>query len=529
MIIPFVFTLDTVADGRQLTWVFNKAVSFSKEYGWPVIAQKQYYDYYLEDASASGAEYFDYDVPQPVFLKKITSVVIPEKLEKNFIKKFPSQIDAYLHSVRYKWTDMTEFLVETIHQLEIKYGEKVEAVMSIRYYKFLNDACEKCGISVLYYEWGPFRTPNYRNTAHLDFCGLQGNSSIEENYSIFKKELEDQEVPMLDSKGILSLFLNNDKLNYLWKQEEIPEYEVGIMAGYTTPGVSNSYNAMTLDEMVYQCRKVFQPNKIGIRLHPGDPLRTQPAYGNVDSCGLLDFILKSKRIVCNGSNIAYEAALYNRPAYDLGWSQFSFMVNTTLERLEDKIPDKQALNFVAFSALIPYELLNNVEYLRFRLKKPKLTEIYRFHFQYYLESYGADISLVKEKDFAKQLCELRLRENNISDISSEFQKYYSFSLENLKYMKLKNKLLSLQLEKQTVDELAEKQGRQIADLQYQANEKEKQITDLQCLLESAKEKIQTVEKEKEAAEENLRIMMDSNVYKATKPLRAALDIIKKVF
>ena len=86
MIIPFVFTLDTVADGRQLTWVFNKAVSFSKEYGWPVIAQKQYYDHYLEDASASGAEYFDYDVPQPVFLKKITSVVIPEELEKNFIK-----------------------------------------------------------------------------------------------------------------------------------------------------------------------------------------------------------------------------------------------------------------------------------------------------------------------------------------------------------------------------------------------------------------------------------------------------------
>lgn len=55
------------------------------------------------------------------------------------------------------------------------------------------------------------------------------------------------------------------------------------------------------------------------------------------------------------------------------------------------------------------------------------------------------------------------------------------------------------------------------------------MTDLQCLLESAKEKIQTVEKEKEAAEENLRIMMDSNVYKATKPLRATLDIIKKVF
>ncbi len=521
MIIPFVFTLDTVGDGCQLTWVFNKAVSFSKNYEWPVIAQKQYFDHYLEDTSVQNAEYSDYDVPQPEFLSKITSIIIPEELVENYISKFPSQIDAYLNSVRYEWKEMTEFLIDVIYQVEKKYGEKVEAIMSMRYYKFLNEACINCGVSTLYYEWGPFRAPNYRNTAYLDFKGLQGNASIKENYILFKEQLEKQEIPILNSKEILSLFLKRDKLNYLWKNV-IPEYEIGITAGYTTPCVTTPYNAITLDEMVYRSRKIFQPNEISIRLHPGDPLKTQPSYGQVDSGELLDFILKSKRIVCNGSNMAYEAALYNRPTYDLGWSQFSFMVNTTLNGLEDKVPDKQVLSFVAFGALIPFELLNSVEYLRFRLNKPSLVEIYLYHLRYYLESYGANLDLLNKSNFMEQLCEMRLHSKGVLDVSAEFQKYYSFSLDEIKYQKMKNDFLNLQAENRTYMNLLKEQ-------KCHMEEQNKKITELQNLLRLSNNRIQFIEDEKENAENNLKVMMDSNIYKATKPLRMTLDTLKKMF
>lgn len=107
MIIPFVFTLDTMGNGRPLTWVFNKAVSFCQKQKWPVIAQKQYFESYNEDwnSSSESAEYFEYDVPQPIYLERIESVVIPQKIESDFIKKFPSQVDAYMASVRCEWQE----------------------------------------------------------------------------------------------------------------------------------------------------------------------------------------------------------------------------------------------------------------------------------------------------------------------------------------------------------------------------------------------------------------------------------------
>lgn len=44
MIVPIIFSLNSVADEKMFTWVFIKAVSFAKKYHWSVIAQKQYFD-----------------------------------------------------------------------------------------------------------------------------------------------------------------------------------------------------------------------------------------------------------------------------------------------------------------------------------------------------------------------------------------------------------------------------------------------------------------------------------------------------
>lgn len=518
MIIPFVFTLDTVCNGCQLMWVFNKSVSFSKEYGWPVIAQKQYFDHYGENSSVEDAEYYDYDAPQLMFLKKITPIVIPTEIEDEFITKFPSQIDAYLASVKYEWKEMTDFLSHTVQNLEKQYGEKVEAIVSMRYYCFLNDFCKQNGIQILYYEWGPFRTPNYRNTAHLDFYGLQSNSSIGKNYNLFREKVKESKIPILSAKEILSIFLNIDYLEYIWQEEPIPEYEIGIAAGYTTPGVITPYNAITLDELVYQCRKMFQPSKIGIRLHPGDPLRTQPAYGNIDNGSLIDFIFKSKRIACSGSNIAYEAALYGRPTYEMGGGQFSFAVNTSLKELSDKIPSDELLSFVAFGALIPYELLNCVEYLRFRLRKPEIAEIYLYHLAYYLESFGADMSILNEHNVAEKICELRLKEENILSISPEFQKYYLYSGLELRYRKLSNYLKKLEFQ-------ISKQNNIYND---EVRKKEEEIINLNAKICDMHLKVQQIEMEKQNIANDLQIISDSTLYKATKPLRDVLDFIKKI-
>lgn len=549
MIVPFIFTLDTVGNGRQLAWVFNKAVSFSKEYRWPVIAQKQYFDYYGEDDSTLNAEYFEYDIPQPLYLSQIESVVIPKQLEDDFIEKFPSQIDAYFASVKAEWKEMEEYLLKIIDKLEKQYGEKIEAFISIRYYDFLNKVYEKTNIPVIYYEWGPFRAPNYRKTSYFDLKGLWGYSSIKDNYATFLEEIKYSNVPFLKSKEILSIFLNIDKLKYIENECASPIYELGIAAGYTTPSVTAPYNGITLDEMVYQSRKEVRLQDIGIRLHPGDPMRSHPVYGNIDQSELIDFILKSKRIVCNGSNIAYEAALYGRPTYDLGWSQFSFATNTTLRGLNDKLIDNKILNFVAFGSLIPYEFLNDINYLRFRLKRPSQKELYLYHLSYYLKVYGANLDILNSENRLKNLLSLRNKTDFSLGINPEFKKYYSFSTLRFQYENLKNKFIVLQLENENI----EAEDRKIREDLIQAREKVDELSDniqkykeqniqladayklVQKELDDyAAYKLQ-IEKElrdcianKLQAEKELEIIRKSNCYKCTEPLRRVLDIIKSI-
>ena len=37
--------------------------------------------------------------------------------------------------------------------------------------------------------------------------------------------------------------------------------------------------------------------------------------------------------------------------------------------------------------MIPYELLFDLEYIRYRLSNPKLTDLYKYHLSYYKEKY----------------------------------------------------------------------------------------------------------------------------------------------
>lgn len=548
MIIPFIFTLDTVNNGQQLQWVFNKAVSFCEKEHWPVIAQKQYFEHYGERCSEQEAQAFDYDMPQPIYLERIQPIVIPSYIEENFINRYPSQVNAYLASVKYEWDEMEQFLINKIHELQEKTSEKVEAIMSMRYYTFLNSVCDKCGIQLIYFEVGAFRGPNYRNTAYLDFKGLQGNASIAERYKKFQSESEYTKIPFLTSKEILSLFLNIDQLYYLWKEDTIPEYEIGIVAGYSTPSITTPYNAITLDEMIYKSRKLFDAKSIGIRLHPGDPLKTQPAYGNIDNSGLIDFILKSKRIISNGSNVSYEAALYNRPTYDLGWSQFAFATNTSINDLPDKIIDNDILNFVAFAVLIPFELLGNVEYLRYRLRKPKETELYMYHLKYYFEVYGGNITILDSEDRLKKLINLRLEgiESQPFSIETEFSKAYKYLNKDIRLMKVINELDVSRRKERLKDEYADSLKKDI-DIKEKIIQDNKEKLE-QTLLKSNEEKKFLIQKNKEleqkikekneeleqkikeitVIEKQLNVVLNSRSYKSTKFLRKTADRVKRI-
>lgn len=54
--------------------------------------------------------------------------------------------------------------------------------------------------------------------------------------------------------------------------------------------------------------------------------------------------------------------------------------------MEDKQINDEILNFIVFIILVPFELLNSAEYLRFRITNPSWRELYLYHMRIILSA-----------------------------------------------------------------------------------------------------------------------------------------------
>lgn len=321
-----------------------------------------------------------------------------------------------------------------------------------------------------------------------------------------------------------------------------PIYEVGIIGGYNIPSVTTPYNSITLEEMIARARKVFDGQSIAVRLHPGDPIKAQPYNVIIETCSLVEFILKCKRIVCNASNVSYEAALYGRIPYDLGWSQFGFAVNTSIEKLEDLPMEKSALNFIAFGALIPWELLKNIEYLRFRLSNPSEREIYLYHLQYYLSSCNIEDGYMstrlqrimeKVKNLEKTFHEPYLLDDTI------WSRRNSNAVKEIEINRLLKTIEVLEKSKSNIIEEMKNsschfQEEQLSFLQKNQqleNEKEQLIVEkntLELLCREKEYRLQRLELLCKEKEFELQELLNSTCFRITKPIRVVGDLLRKI-
>jgi hypothetical protein len=370
-------------------WVFHKLVSIGKGYRWPIVAQKDYFDAYKTfEVPSVYSEWFDTPLETGGALDNIISIEIPEYIINDYLEKYPSQTDAYVSSFISSWPEIVDYLFEELSEIIKSQGKPIEGLILFKYYRCFELLAERLNIPTFYFELG-LRVPDYRNTFYWSKSGLQGKAGFAERFTRFHKETVENPVLVLEAKEILALFLQEDKLNYL--NVCMPkEYEFGILGGYSIPLPSTAFNQITLTEKLKLVRRWYSDDKIIIKKHPGDPLDASPRFQNIEKNEVTSaqFIQKCKRIVCAGSNTTFEAALYGVPAYDLGWSQYSFISNISLRELSDELPDKLKLSFVAFGCLAPLELLKDVDYIRKLIVLNSELEIYKLNLEYYLRDYG---------------------------------------------------------------------------------------------------------------------------------------------
>lgn len=401
MIIPFIFSLDPTSLNRPFLWSFYKGVSFAKKKEWPVIAQKRYFDMnrnddeYIQLLQEEACSKFGYDRPEEKDFDRIMKIEIPDVIEQRFVSRYPSQTDAYVASLTVEWKEMEDFLENELKKIENIYDEKIEALMLLQGCEFVRRVAEKLNILVIHYEWGPFRAGMYRDTAYFDFNGIAGDLSVQERFQNFINCEYEKQVPILSRREILAIFLSISDLHYATYAYQEPNYEMGMACGYTIPGMITARNGITPMELFTKARDYFKESQIAIRYHPGDPMHCNLHKANEATGSLIDFIMDCKRVACICSNVSYEALLFGKPVYEVKWSQYGFICNNLNDGLEDKVPDDTILSYIAFAILVPYELLNSVEYIRFRIKEKDEKKIYLYHLRYYLSIYGIDESIMK--------------------------------------------------------------------------------------------------------------------------------------
>ena len=387
MIIPVVFSLTPVLDNIVLGWVFYKSIDIVKSYGWPVFAQKQYYDINVEQKkqelfSESSCRCFDYEAYQPEDKQRIIPEIFPQKIIDEYIARFPSQTDAYYASMLSAWPEMTDFMVERVKADEARLGEKTEAFLCHSDAPFIREAADKLGIKIIHFELGPFRWNTYRNTAYLDFVGTVCDGEMSARYQVFQAIAH--EVPILTRREILAVFLNDENLHYASDEDPEPEFSGGLVLPFTValgPLIRNQISAL---EMLTRVRSVLGNDSLQVRYHPGDFLNARIPGVQERSGSLIDFVQSSRRLFTDSSNVDYEAMLFNRPVYDFGDSQYGLFANHDMTGLPDRIASEEFLSFIAFGYLVPFEMLKSINYLRWRLSNPGEAEIYRYHLAYYL-------------------------------------------------------------------------------------------------------------------------------------------------
>lgn len=277
------------------------------------------------------------------------------------------------------------FLTERIPELETelhallgsKEGivDQIDAFISICNCPSLEHFAKALGKEVMHIEIGPLRAPMYRNTAYLDFSGVNGGTEASERYQKCQSEL--------DIKASLD-DLHRYFLEALASAETATPSAAGVVLQVEDDSNLIAYNhGFTNISLISYVRQLYEKDDILVRAHPGSLFRLRDDVFTIDdSANSLAFINKCKEVFTINSSVGLEAMLTGKKITVLGDCSYAFINELTVAAAR-----VNAAAFYLFSYLVPFDLVFDQEYLNFRLRHPEEQEIVGKH----LEFYSADM------------------------------------------------------------------------------------------------------------------------------------------
>lgn len=399
MFVPFIFTIDA-EESHSYLWVFYKFLDMCRRYDWPIITHEQFLKDPLEFSASKykdfvtepGSEYFEYGIPKYSDIANTKIFPIPQNLVDEALSFYgsPDNAKKAIFYDEASYSPLEKLFEEYIEKITREYEEPVEAFLTWGSCPFFNKIAKKFNIPTFSLELGPFRPPMYRKTAYFESGSIWNAGTLKERYEDFVSEGAFKF--LLDRKELFSLFLLPDSIQKINLCDSAAQYKAGLAWSLSTYSGSRF---LSEDDVVSELLDKYEEGDILFRNRPGEKdTPTTERLMRDTSASSLEFIAQCEKIVSVRSNVAFEAMLLGRPSYILAKdiSPFGFM---SADKLSDDTltsPPLEFVNFVMLSYLVPYELLLEPEYLRWRLTSPSEHEILKHHLMYYLKCRGINFT-----------------------------------------------------------------------------------------------------------------------------------------
>ncbi|HHG1038020.1 TPA: hypothetical protein ACPUJK_002018 [Klebsiella pneumoniae] len=317
----------------------------------------------------------------------------------------------------------TTFLTESISELENELFslltkeiiQRVDAFVSICNCPSLEKVARALNKEVIHLEIGPLRAPMYRNTAYLDFTGVNGNTEARARYESCQTEID------------ITCSMN-DLHRYFLEAISLPSSSENQVAGIVLQVeddsniIAYSHNFTNISLISY-VRQQHALENILVRAHPGSLFRLRDDIFSIDaSANSLEFIQKCHSIYTINSSVGLEALLCEKKTNILGDCSYAFVAE------EASGPNRvNAMAFYLFAYLVPFELIFNLEYLRFRLDHPAELDIVRKHLQFYSkmpderEENSHTLSTLINEAISKNITMRTILENSLAENNKQLE------------------------------------------------------------------------------------------------------------
>lgn len=317
----------------------------------------------------------------------------------------------------------TTFLTESISELENELFslltkemiQRVDAFVSICNCPSLEKVARALNKEVIHLEIGPLRAPMYRNTAYLDFTGVNGNTEARARYESCQTEID------------ITCSMN-DLHRYFLEAISLPSSSENQVAGIVLQVeddsniIAYSHNFTNISLISY-VRQQHSLENILVRAHPGSLFRLRDDIFSIDaSANSLEFIQKCHSIYTINSSVGLEALLCEKKTNILGDCSYAFVAE------EASGPTRvNAMAFYLFAYLVPFELIFNLEYLRFRLDHPAELDIVRKHLQFYSkmpderEENSHTLSTLINEAISKDITMRTILENSLAENNKQLE------------------------------------------------------------------------------------------------------------